>query len=427
MPENISLNLKCLEKFLSVVLNYAEDTSKAFGLGVKETFAVRLAVEEIFSYLCAILNGHHVEIICQNYGYCIKITFLFKGEINLKAFNLTATVSPDKDVDLQEMGLLIAARQSDSFKITKNKDGSISLTLIKEKDYPQISIEKEKITFDESKNFNVRKPSNEEIKVFISNLNYFYESKFMPEFLKYPGKVVDMVNFGEYEILITIDDNQQITGGILWHWSSEKLIEFFGPYEFEKPVNEQLIIGFLESVGKSDAIGVYSRLSFEKLPLEYFEVIGKLPFYDETDEENIPVYFRQLKEDPGAVIWSNNNLKEFLEKQYQHLYLPRKIETVTNMGETIPEFSVLSVNFYKYQNTAILNLIINGKDIEKNISEHVKLLQGESFRNILFEVDLGISEQAYALNALYNIGFIPKVVLPCGGKGDIVVFKLEKK
>ncbi len=428
MLESISLRLKYLKEFISIVLNFAENTAKTFGLGLKETFAVTLAVEEIFSYLCEILNGHNGEIICKNYGYCAEITFLFKGNINLKAFNITATVSPDKDADLQEMGLLIAARQSDSFKIIKNKDGSMSLTLIKEKDYPEISDQKEKINFEKSESINIKKPDNEEIKTFVSNLNFFYSNSFFPEFLKFPGKVVDMVNFGDYNILIATDERQQIIGGIIWYWTSEKLIEFLGPYEFKKGVNDKLIIGFIEYIGKSEAIGAYSRLTFDKLSSEYFEIIGNFSFYEDSGEKReVPVYFRQLREDPGAVIWSNIQLKEFLEKQYQDLFLPRRIEIVTNMGEFFPKHSVLSANFYKFQKTVILNLIVSGKDLEENISEHVKLLATQSFENVLFELDLGLSEQAYAIDPLYKNGFLPKVVIPCAGRGDIVVFQLEKK
>ncbi len=425
--DNLSLKLLCDSTYLPVVLSFAEKACEAFGLGRKEIFAVRLSAEEIFTYLCRTIRKKNVEIICKNCGYCIELTFLFKGEISLKVFNLTSSVSPDRKTDLDEMGLLIVSRLVDSFKILKNQDGTMSLVLVKDRIYPESGSDLEKVCFEKSDSFSIRKPNNEEIKIFASSACCMYNDTGVPDFFRFPGKLVDMVQYADYSALVAADEKNQIIGGILWHWSSRKLIEFSGPFvfkkDFDESVDEQLVISFLEAVGKSDAIGVYSRLWPETLSSEYFEIIGELPVYDdESSKKTIPVCFRQLKEDTGAVSWAFPSLKQFLEKIYHKLFLPRKIETVSDMGETMPENSVLSVDFSRFQQAATLKIIMPGKDIDQNIADHIKLITKESYGNVFFELDLGIPEHAYSVDALIKNRFMPALLVPCAGTGDIAVF-----
>jgi len=425
--DNISLKLLCDSTYLPVVLSFAEKASQAFGLGKKEIFAVRLSAEEIFTYLCRTIQEKDVEIICKNCGYCIEMTFLFKGEISLKVFNLTSSVFPDRTENLDEMGLLIVSRLADNFKILKNQDGTMSLVLVKDKIYPEPGNDLKKICFEKSNSFTIKEPNNEQIKIFATSVCSFCDDMGVPDFFRFPGKLVDMVQHTDYTVLVAMDEKQQVIGGIIWHWISRKLIEFSGPFvfkeDFAESPEEQLIIGFLESVGKSDAMGVYSQYCAGKLSDEYFEVIGRLPVYDHKAEKTeISVCFRQLKEDTGAVSWAGRSLQGFLENIYHKLFLPRKIATVSDMGETIPENSVLSVDFFRFRKTAILRIILPGKDMEKNIKDHVSLITRESYGNIFFELDLGIPGHAHAADALVKNRFLPALLIPCAGNGDMAVF-----
>jgi hypothetical protein len=328
---------------------------------------------------------------------------------------------------------LLASRFVDKFKILKNKDGSLSLLLIKEKNYPKFppdSIADKKIVSEKISKVDIIFPDTEQVKLFASKVATFYNDTLVPDFFSYPGKVADMVSSGFYKTLVAVSDNREIVGGIIWHNESPKLIEFFGPYNFaisnENEIKEKLIISMIESVGKSDAIGLYSRVTTEKLPDEYFETIGELPFINNKNKKiSLPVYFRQLKEDPGLIVWCDKDIKGFLEDSYKKLFLPRKIELVHNLGEMTNDYSVLSVNFIKPQDTAILQAILYGKDIEENIKEHLTLIKNEGFKNIFFEIDLGLSSQAHVISPLINNNFVPELVVPCAGTGDILIFHLE--
>jgi hypothetical protein len=61
----------------------------------------------------------------------------------------------------------------------------------------------------------------------------------------------------------------------------------------------------------------------------------------------------------------------------------------------------------------------------QNLSRHVDAFKKEGVSNVLFELDLGISEHALWIPALTEQHFIPRVVLPYAGKGDLVIFQYD--
>ena len=270
-------------------------------------------------------------------------------------------------------------------------------------------------------------PTTDELKIFSIYVMQKYENSFIPDYFNYPGKLVDMVSFGEYDVLIAINDKNQIVGGILWHKRNDKVTEFFGPFLFtetlKEEISEKLIISCLEAIGKSDSIGLFSKISEEIIQKDFFEEIGSINYYFNNKNFVIPVLFRQLTEDTGAVAWCHSSLMDFLKSSYEKLFLPRKIETVYDMGETVNDYSVLYAQIHRAQSSVVLKPVKFGKDINENIKAHLELLKKENFKNIFFEIDTGLSEQALITPSLLLNGFKPKVVVPCAGKGDIVIFQ----
>ena len=64
-----------------------------------------------------------------------------------------------------------------------------------------------------------------------------------------------------------------------------------------------------------------------------------------------------------------------------------------------------------------------GADAAANLAQHVKILSAEDLPNIFFEIDLACAWQAALTPALLNNGFSPRLVLPYGGRADVVVFQ----
>ena len=429
--QKVSVSVPTDMAFFPLATSFMEKAALAMSLDQPGALALTLATEEIFSYLCQVASPDQgVEIRCSNGGYYVRADFSFSVEdFNMRAFNLTATVSIDDETSLEEMGLLIASRSVERFQVSEDKGKGVRLTLIKERKYPEPDNE----TVPEVKpmpKFSIRFPDPEELKIFVILVNRHYPEQIIPNFFKYPGKIVDMVNGGEYQVALALAPAGQVGGGIVWHWAGLKTIECFGPYIFNQEqgssMPEELIEACLGDIAKTPAVGLINRIPTHDIPQQYFEPLGYLTIFNRQESTtSFTAYFRQLQEDPGAAVWSHPELETFLRTEYVRLALPREIRQVSDMGETRSTFSVLSAEFDRSQKTVTLRPIRPGVDAEKNLISHLRLIGPEALSSIFFEMDLAEPWQTDFTPALLKNGFTPRMVLPYAGKGDIVIFQLS--
>jgi len=434
--KGVLLSIRVDPTFLPVATSFVENSALAFGLNKKEALALTLATEEIFLYLIkASSTDHIITIRCSSGIYYVKADFLFSANnFNMRAFNLTTTISPHEEASLEEMGLLIASRSVDRLQVKQEGAQSIHLILTKEKSYPSVD-EFDLTTLPSVENvveFSIKSATGEDLKLFVMLLNSHYKSFSFPKDFRFPGKVVDMVRSGEYEAVVAIDQKERIIGGTLWHWLGSKTVECFGPYIFTQgsdlSIAERLIEECIKAIAKSDAVGLINRYPTLELPKDYFEPLGSLTFFTKGSSSfSITAYFRQMQEDLGSTVWSHPALEEFLKEEYKRLVLPRMIRLVRDQGETKEQFSVLSAEFDRINNFVTLRPLCSGLDSDKNIGAHLDLFKKESLSTIFFEMDLGKSWQVEFVPALFNHNFKPRIILPYGGIGDIVLFQLGEK
>ena len=202
--------------FLPVITNFIENTSCVFGIDKQGALKLTLASEEVFSYLCNVIQGDKtLDIIYTGGIYFVAVEFSFdKIEIDLKAFNITATPSSESEESFREMGLLIAARSVDSLSLEEASDERLVLRLIKEKSYPPSgAIELPHIPPMAS--FALKVPIADEIKMFSRLLPVHYKDYPFPDAFRCPGKLVDMVTSTLYGISIATDERGLIGGGII--------------------------------------------------------------------------------------------------------------------------------------------------------------------------------------------------------------------
>jgi hypothetical protein len=419
--------------FLPLATGFVENAAVGLGLGQSRALALTLATEEIFSHLCRVASPDQwMEIVCTDGGYYVQADFRFSLEdFNMRAFNLTTTVSVDDEASLDEMGLLIASRTVERFQVHEKKGlgqgRTLTLALIKEKAYPVVADEPEHPA-RHLPAFSIRQPDAEEVKHFCVLVNQHYRRKLMPDFLNYPGKVADMVKSGAYRINVAVGPDGHIGGGIVRHWPSAKTVECFGPYLFnqqkDSPMAGQLLEACLGEIARSHAVGLINRFPTAELPEEHFEPLGRIDlFRPDGSHVSLNACFRQMHEDPGAAVWSHAALYDFLAAEYDRLALPREIRAVSDRGEAHAAFSVLSAEFDRSQNMATLRPIRPGLDAHDNIAAHLQLLSTEGIANIFFEMDLAQAWQADFTPALLSNGFAPRLVLPNAGEGDLAVFQ----
>lgn len=426
--KGLSLELELSSEMLDVFLAVVEKSALAFTMAEREAMFLTLAAEEVFTFLAqAGAKGEAVRIVLSDGGYYIRLDFIFPDRsLNLRAFNLSNRIDLNDENQLDEIGLLIAARTVDRILLELNKQGSIQLSLIKHKSYPQGQLIETKSAPLNSK-LHVTQPGNDDLKLFSQMIPSHYSAESLPEFFQYPGKLVDMMSSGEYQTMLAYDEQDRILGGLVWEQNLRKTVEFYGPYCFnDSPgIAEGIIEKCLQELGRTEAPGIMNRYGEEGLHALYFETLGQTRWYksDGSFSERTAIY-RQLSEDPGARVWTHPDLVCFLEKEYHRLYLPRDVLTSVSMGEQTSPYSVFSATFDQKKIT--LRLLLAGKDAEENLTKHLQLFKQENYLNIFFELDLGLASQADMAPALLASQFKPCLIMPYAGKGDVVLFQYQQ-
>ncbi len=431
MKEAAFLRLSAQTELVPVVTAFIEKASLASGSTETEALSMTLAGEEIFSYLSKAVSGQVLEILYSKASYYSQVTFRFTSQrIDWKAFNLTARVSPDEEASLEDLGLLIASRSVDRLSIRQEKTGGVSLTLIKEKSYPAPAAGSP-VRGRPLAEFSVRVPYGEELKLFSERVSAYYPMERVPTALRFPGRMADLAIEGEYRAVLAIGPAGQMGGGIVWHGSGTKNVECFGPYLFDQdqdsPMAATLLDACLGAIGRTPAVCLINRFPGQHVPASYFEPLGTVTFFSGKGVPySVQAFFRQIQEDPGTSAWIHPELEPFLRGEFRRLVLPREIHLVRDRGERRNPSSVLSAEFDKLQGQVTLRPILSGSDVEENVSGHLELLRREGWPNIFFEMDLAQPWQADFTPALLKKGFIPRLILPYGGEGDVVLFQAEE-
>jgi hypothetical protein len=377
-------------------------------------------------------SGGPVEIVCSDGGYYAQALFSLPTDaFDMRAFNLTVTISIEDDADLDAMGLVIASRSVDRFVLNREEGRDLRLTLIKEKAYPMPVAVPPAVVGPLAK-ISLRAPRPEEIKFLSQLAASYYDTRALSDILLYPGKLVDMIRAGEYDSLAAVGNAGEIGGAIFWRRVGENTVECFGPYVFNQApasnIAEELLEGCIGAVARTQAVGIINTRPTPEFSRRHFELLGTLDDYA-PDGSCAPVeaWFRLLREDTGSTVWVHPGLDAFVRREYARLVLPREIRIDQPSGETLPRHSVLSAEFDRLQGRVILRPMWPGADAEENIQRHVRLVEGEKILNIHFAIDLGQAWQTVFIPGLFARGFEPRFVLPYAGKADLVVFQLRGK
>jgi hypothetical protein len=424
----IKLTLTADPAYVPLVTAFMEQAARALGLARKEALALTLAAEELFTYLGRLIGpDQELEIRCRRGGHYVRADFTFTArELNLRAFNLTCTVSLEDESSLEEMGLLLASRSVDHFQLNREHQRLV-LSLIKEKTYPPYE-KKEASSPPPMTKYRLTTPGPGEMKWLAELIGDHFSALEVPGALLHPGKLADMVAGREYEAALAKGPAGEVAGGILWHWIGEKTVEFFGPYVFPPGSNPEmvqaLIDGCLAALARTRAVGLINRWPPTDLPWLFFETLGSLTYSEGDGKKKEAVhYFRQVGEDPGSTIWVVPEIETFLRGEYRRLVLPRAFHPTRYFGETLPAFSVIAADLDRTRKTVTLRPVVTGQDREENIRRHLLLFHREGIKNIFFELDLGQSGQVDFAVPLLNNGFSPRIIVPYGGTGDLLVFQ----
>jgi len=427
--EKVTLKTYLDMTYFSLAISFVEESATAFGLDASDLIKLRLACEEIFVYLSESDQiNKAITIEAENGVYYTGIKFLFDGRnFDPHAFNLTANISFDTEADLEQMGLIIASRSVEKLYMLHDAREGFGVGLIKEKSYPRVI--KEGITpVKPLTHYSIISPDSETLKIFVRHTLSHYPNHLFPADFFYPGKIADMVTSDRYHMLIASDGQGTTAGGIVWRIAGGGMIEIYGPYLFNQPeefhMAEALVNHLLMAVAKTDAVCLVNVFATPELPKGYFELLGSLDFLLPDGEKQLwPFYYRYHKEDPGSQVWAHPDLLPFLHETYKRLFFARNILQTNYEGEKRPPHAVLFPRFDRSQNFVRLKAAWDGTDFPDILGRHIQIFKTENMLNILFEIDLGHAWQANLAPALIEHHFVPKMILPYAGTGDIVFFQ----
>ncbi len=430
---DVVLTLDALEGFLPLVTACVERAAVGFGLGKQEALGLTVASEEIFAYLCRAVmqSGGPLEIRCVGLGYCVQVDFRFSSEnLDLGAFNLTTTISPEDDAAEEIMGLVIASRLVDRFRLTQDSGRLVCLSLVQEKAYPALDGASPPVCPTLTA-FSVRAPSPDEVKLIARQATSCYDGRYLSDCFLYPGKLIDRIDSEHYRALAAIGPAGEIGGAVFWQWIGPRIVECMGPYVFDEVnglnIADALIEGCIGAIARTQAVGLLNTRPTPHLPEHHFERLGiyTLAAGDGTPTP-IQAWFRLMHEDAGCALWVHAELEGFVADQCRRLVLPREIRAVQRVGERLPAHSVLAAESDRLQQRVVLRPMWPGADCDDNIARHVQLLRQESIPNVFFLMDLGQPWQADFTPGLLRHGFKPCFLLPCAGEADLVLFQLAE-
>ena len=414
--QQVEIKVPFRSQLIPLVVSCVEQSAQAFGLKRGESLPLALATEEVFAFLVAQAEEKEtMSLTCRFGGYYVEAIFKFASRaLPMRALNITASVMAEDERSLEDMGLLLAARSVDYLHFSTDEEGNMTLRFIKEKGYPEIGSGQNYSNLLADTSFQLVDGQPELLKQFAGRVVEAY-GKAAPSFFQYPGKLVDMVASGEYGITLLVDGKGNIGGGMLWKLGN-KMVEAYGPYLFlpQPALARNLIEGCLGKIARTKAVCLIIRQATPQTPGEYFESLGDKALY------------RQLGEDNGAVSFTHPSLTSFLEHSYQELFLPREIQEIEYQGERIASYSAFAARIDRDASRVVLSTLGVGADAAENLLEHVRVLREEGITNLFFELDTGVPEQAILGSALLTAGFVPSLILPWGGRGDLIIFEHKK-
>ena len=403
---------------------FAEEAGRAAGIAQGQQMKLAVAVEELFVFLASDgREGETARFVSLNGSYYVKITCMFPlRSLPTALFNITAQMEYDDENALAQLGLFLASRAVDRFELVKN-ELVLEIRLIVEKEYPLLTI-RDNALFAESYQLAAGAGVQEWKQLALQT--YAQYGLLAPAFMQYPGKVADMITSGDYDAVVATDDKGNVAGGVIWQKTS-KMAVMNGPYIFcrRKELLRDLLDAALAKMARSHTICLVNMEPAEEMPAGYFDVLDTLT--SDAPECQRSVLYRQMAEDQGTVVYVLDCLQQFLQEAYTRLALPRHIQLVQQAGEQRAESSALSTVIDWQLRQANLAILAPGSNIRENLQNHVAFLREQGIGRILFHLDLGQATEALLGQDILEAGFEPRLVLPWGGTGDILLFRFREE
>lgn len=417
----MELKLLLEPALMPMAVTFSETAARLADFGERERSMLALSVEELFMALCNSMEGTEIQLTCLNLRYAIDIIFRFnQPPPDLRVFNITSRPGHDSEDELQTMGLFLASRASDQFSIRRlqHKEGW-EITLRKERDYPQ-QIENSYTTPSTEGPFSISPPSPSAVKALSALIARDFKFAQLPEELTPQGRLLDKVASGQYGVILTENSKGQTAGGIVWRTTEQRIVECFGPYIGD--ISERAILAsqlceeLVTKFGRELKNGMLLYAPEPPPPDAGFEPAGSF----ETPEGYVWAGYRMMREEYGSVAHIAPELIAFYSAHVNSMALARDIREYMDNGETGDGLTLFSTRLDRTAGVAMLRPMLAGKDAATVLREHLALFDSSGFSKTVCLIDTGRPFDSLIAPHLITTGFIPKMLVPWGGEGDII-------
>jgi hypothetical protein len=416
--------------FARVLTTAAEALAQSRGLDKRENMRFQLAVEEFFTYLAQITHENSLirtVLTGKSYQVCASFRFQASG-LCLGALNASCITTLDGNGNAaHDLGLILAGRVADRFRLTRDGDTSFTLHAEVDKAYPAAKASPPTVTLKPPYQISSELDPNQLMQA-AALAAARYPAWHCPASFQTPGKFADMFKAGQFSCVLALDAAFHPAGLLCWTKSGEKGLSFSGPFVFvpqaDSPhVARLLSDAFLAAVAREKVDIVFSERATQDTPDGYFETLGMVTRHGPDGQSEQPVLYRHLREDMGETVWAAPSMEEFLRGVYDHLAMCRDILPAHPPGSFERKRSLFSTMMDKGKGLAVLHPLLDGEDVAANLAGHVRALTDKGFLNILLYMDLSHAWEAALAVPIMDAGFKPKLVLPFAGRSDVAVFQ----
>ncbi len=435
MPNDLSLSLEIPPDtaFSCPVVNAAKTLAEHMGVGQRENYRFQLTVEEFCLCLFGLAQTDTpVRIVLTGKRSLLRATFSFKASnLTLKELNITACVAvraPDEPP--RDLGLLLAAKAADRFRLEHEGGDRFCIVAEVDRRYPALAPvhapENPRPPFRLA-----RDPDAARLSQAAALAMGAYPAWQCPTSFRTPERFADLVADGQFDCVCALDAAGRTVGLFSWTPCSEQALLFSGPFVFTPKeargaVAGLLVDSFLQAVARERYAIVLSFRATPDLPPGYFEPLGSLQASTDDGCSQQTVLFRHLLEDMGQAVWCSPRIEDFLRQAYDRLAMPRDLLPVEEPADRPRRASLLGTTLDRRRDLAELRPFLDGEDMAANLSAHVTAICDKGIRRILYYMDLARPWEAALAGDLFRSGFTPKVVLPHGGQGDMVVWQHDQ-
>jgi len=421
------LRLAATTALVPLVSSAAREGARALGFGEEDARALGVATEEVFSHLALSgAPGHEVAIRILGSRWRAEMEFRFApARVDFRPLNLTFRTTPEDDPLLSRTALAIASQLVDHFRISRRAE-NILLSLTKERCFPKSAPPPPEPRPDGPVSARPAQPHEFPLAAGLAAARYPAEQ--WPRAFESAGKVAEMASAGDLGAVVAADAAGRLAGALFWTSAGPRMAGLWGPFLFQDPPVEAaalLVDTAVSAMARTPLQGLIARCPTGALPTRTMEPLGSIEVsLPDGTSRTVEARYRQLEEDTGGVAHVHSSVEAFVRDRFRRLAFGRIVRVVPDSPHGSGGGTAFATEIDRGTGLARLTPLWLGADVLETLRGLVDALAAGGIRRPLAEIDLGEPGHAGFAPAFLEAGFVPRLVLPWAGTGDLLLFQL---